>query len=217
MNIQKVKSSNCKTDYRVQVGVFDETVEAYAIVGGTLALTLKNDWLFSKRFNHCEERNSYNPDYSNWKAWDGVHIDQFEGGADTIYNYVLKAVAQREVQNDRLRILGPGRRSPRFHDTKYGGYFYCDWGWDGIIGHGIFPARRSSGVSSVHVTEVSENSPCGYWSIPFASEDWQIAYERLNGLPQRLNFKRLYQLDEQEFDDYYAAISPLQKYKAITR
>lgn len=213
-SITKVESSNCWTNYRVEVNMFSEIVHAWAIVGGTLALTLKDDYMFSKRYNHCPERNSDNPEYANWKAWDGVRVDMFDGGEDTFYNYVLKAVTQREVQQERARLLGPGRRSPRFHDTDYSDYFWCDWGWDGIKGHYLLSPRRSSHVSRVHI-QTSDYSNCGYWSMPFANDDWRTAYDLLSDVPYRL--KALYELDEQDFEQYREIIEPLRKYKAMTK
>ena len=204
MNIQVIQDGHCASIFVVSMGTFEERIRAWAIVGGTMALSLL-DHTMTKRFNYCAERDSSIHDY---KTWDGVAIEHFEGGADTIYNYTSKAIAQREVQNDRMKAIGPPRFSPVFWDEGNQCEFICEWN-DSVTFNSLLTRNpklwqyeASRIVSPIKVSSEYYGGRGEKRVAKYCDENWQKAIDLWEALPENIQLKELYLLTEEEFHQY---------------
>jgi hypothetical protein len=206
-NIEYLRHSHCWTDYRVTVEEGTLDVHAWAIVGGTLAVSTL-DYYFTKRLNYCAERDSSggrfpDPAYRdavNWKKWDGVHIEHFTNGADDIYAYARATIPRLTLQLQREAELPESPiYSPRFHDLGNMCYFQCTWE----------PRRYFSPITA---SSKYYGGRCEAEIEQYANKVWKKSYSILNPLFDKYfhtGVQYLADLPEDEWLEYLHGVCTL--------
>ena len=205
--IEKISGSPCSSTYRVEVGGYKTEVQLWAIIEGTLAITINHHYGYTVRCNYSKQHDSR--EFPNWLAWEQVAPRHFrygnKEGDDAIYAYVLDTMPRVTTQEIRLaymrELFGYEIKSQRFHDTGNQTYLRCKVNIQGSW------------------SPVTAEAGC-YWGradedmLVYANAEWKAAITYLNpAFDKKYCFKKglLCDLTSEEFTKLLDVLLTLKK------